>query len=82
MNNSIHVSCHVIDCKILKVIGLFQNFFVTPLLRITFFRSHTPWKNLIFHHPPLEFHTIFSRTTWNSTEIRLLNYDPPGIFQF
>ena len=43
-------------------IGLFQKFFVTPLLRITIFRSHTPLEfYLIFHHP-LELHTIFSRT--------------------
>ena len=48
----------------LQVNGLFQKVFVTPLLRITIFRSHTPLEfYLIFHHhptspppPPLEFH--------------------------
>ena len=67
-------------------IGLFQKFFVTPLLRITIFRSHTPLEfYLIFHRPPppLEFHTIFSRTPMEFHGNPLSsNYDPPpGIFQ-
>ena len=48
---------------LLVFIGLFQKFFLTPLLWLTIFRSHTPLEfYLIFHHPPLEFHTIFSRS--------------------
>ena len=47
---------------VLVTIGLFQKFFVTPLLRITIFRSHTPWNSIHFSPPPLEFHAIFSRT--------------------
>ena len=53
--------------------GLFQKFLVTPLLRITIFRIHTPLEfQIIFSRTPLEFH---------GNPLSSIMTPPPGIFQ-
>ena len=60
---------------------------IFPLLRITIFRSHTPWNSVAFPT------TLLPLPAWNSTPFFLappgiprksvtVNYDLPGIFQF